>query len=385
MIAGIIIGVIVLTLLVVAHEFGHALVARRYGTTVKEFGVGFPPKLWSKTLPKSVLGDDVEYSINWLPLGGFVRMQGEHDEDNKLGDYGRMTFWQKTQVLLAGVAVNWMLAALILTILAWVGMPKILPQQFSVAGDAISVRGPIELVAVTPDMPAAKAGLRAGDIIVRFARVVPETPESLSTLAAANKGKTVDVVYERAGKQEKAAVALRTDNHDKKGYLGAGPSQRELMRATWSAPIVGVGTAMQMTVVTLQGLGDMVWNGVSGIVMKLIPDKSTQVEANKNLASVGNNVAGPLAIFGVIFPAAEKAGFAYILMIAAVISLTLAVMNALPIPALDGGRWFVTALYRLLKKPLTADAEDKIHGTGFMLLMLLVVAITIGDIGKIFS
>ena len=90
-----------------------------------------------------------------------------------------------------------------------------------------------------------------------------------------------------------------------------------------------------------------------------------------------------MAIFGVIFPAAEKAGPTYVIMIAAIISLTLAVMNALPIPALDGGRWFVTAVYKLLKKPLTKEAEEKIHGTGFMILLLLIVVITIADIGKL--
>jgi regulator of sigma E protease len=135
--------------------------------------------------------------------------------------------------------------------------------------------------------------------------------------------------------------------------------------------------------VTLQGLGQVVGNGVSGLVMKLNPDRAVQDQANKNLATVGDSVAGPLAIFGVIFPAAEKAGGTYVLMIAAVISLTLAVMNVLPIPALDGGRWFVTALFRLMKKPLTKETEERIHGTGFMILIGLVILVTIADIGKL--
>ena len=117
--------------------------------------------------------------------------------------------------------------------------------------------------------------------------------------------------------------------------------------------------------------------------MKLVPNDTTQKVANEKLGAAGDSVAGPLAIFGIIFPAAEKAGATYVIMIAAIISLTLAVMNVLPIPALDGGRWFVTALFRILKKPLTKETEEKIHGTGFVALMLLVVVITIADIGKL--
>lgn len=380
---GVIIGIIVLTLLVVAHEFGHALVARRYGTVVEEFGIGFPPKAWSKKVPNSILGKNVEYSINWLPLGGFVRLQGEHDDDTGKGDYGAMTFWQKTQVLLAGVAVNWVLAVVLLTILAAVGMPKILPNQFYVASDAQLISQPVELVSVTPGMPAANAGLQQGDKILRFDGQPLDSAKKLSELAAADRGKTVAVIYSRHDVEHEVKVTLRSDNSDKKGYLGAGPAQRELIKSSWSAPVVGFCTTAQMTWVTLQGLGQVVGNGISGLFMKLNPDKSVQEQANKNLSAVGDSVAGPLAIFGVIFPAAEKAGGTYVLMIAAIISLTLAVMNILPIPALDGGRWFITALYRVLRKPLTKETEERIHGTGFMVLMFLVVLVTIADIGKL--
>ena len=121
-VVGAILGVIVLTILVVIHELGHALVAKRYGVVVEEFGIGFPPKAWGKTIPKSVLGKNVHFSVNWLPLGGFVKLQGEHDADTKKGDYGAATFWQKTQILLAGVAMNWVAAALVFSVLATVGM-----------------------------------------------------------------------------------------------------------------------------------------------------------------------------------------------------------------------------------------------------------------------
>ena len=381
-IVGIIIGVIVLTLLVVAHELGHALVARRYGTVVEEFGIGFPPKAWSKKIKKSFLGENVEFSINWLPLGGFVKMQGEHDTDTKKGDYGAMTFWQKTQVLLAGVAVNWLLAGVLISLLALVGLPKILPNQFYFPQDATITRQPVELAGVMKDLPAAKAGLQQGDQILRLSVHEVSTPESLSELAKEHKGQTVPITYKRNGAEQVATVHLRADNSDKQGYFGASPAQRELIHATWSAPIVGFGTTVQITWLTFESLGQLLGNTVSGLVLKLNPASHVQNEANERLASAGSSVAGPVAIFGIIFPAAEKAGFSYVLMIAAVISLTLAVMNILPIPALDGGRWAVTAIYKVLKKPLTPETEEKIHGTGFLVLMMLVVVITVLDVGK---
>ena len=380
---GIIIGIIVLTILVVAHELGHALVAKRYGVVVEEFGVGFPPRAWAKKLKNSFLGKNVEYSVNWLPLGGFVKLQGENDSADKPGDYGTATFWQKTRILLAGVAVNWLLAAAILSVLAAVGMPRVLDDQFYIPSDIQRITQPVELVSAEDGLPAAQAGLKAGDKILRFAGSTVENPVELSQLAKQNSGKTVEVIYSRKSVESMTKVTLRDTNADGKGYLGVSPAQQEKLRSTWSAPIVGVGTTVQMSWVTLQGLGDVLWNGVSGLVMKLNPQQSAQTQANERLAQVGNSVAGPVGIFGVIFPAAEKAGPLHVMMLAAIISLTLAVMNILPIPALDGGRWFVTALFRVMRKPLTKELEERIHGIGFMVLIALVVLVTIADIGKL--
>lgn len=383
LIAGIVIGVIVLTILVVVHELGHALVAKRYGVVVEEFGVGFPPKAWGKKVAHSLLGKNVLFSINWLPLGGFVKLQGENDAAHKKGDYGAVTFWQKTQILLAGVAMNWLSAAVVLSILAVVGMPKILPDQFTMPGDTKRIQQPVELVGVTGDMPAAKAGLRQGDRLLRVNGVPLKSASDLARIAADNKAKPVEIIYSRANVEYAATVVMRSSNDDHKGYMGARPAQQELLRSSWSAPIVGVATTAQLSWVTLQSLGGMVGDMVTGLVTKVFGTQSQRAEADKKLAAIGDNVAGPVGIFGVIFPAAEKAGPTHVLMLTAIISLTLAVMNILPIPALDGGRWFVTALFRVLKKPLTKEREEKIHGTGFMILMALVVLITIADIGKL--
>lgn len=378
LIFGIIVGVLILVFLVTVHELGHAIVARRNGVVVEEFGIGFPPRAWAKKLKNGIL-----FTLNWLPLGGFVKLQGEHDAANKKGDYGAATFWQKTRILLAGVLINWFVAALLLTALAWTGLPKILPNQFSVANDTTIVKKPIELNLVTSDSPADKAGLKVGDQIVRFAGSSVASSEDLSAATAANKGKTVEIIYARGGVERTTEVTLRTDSTE--GYLGVSSGQRELIQASWSAPIVGVATTAQFTYVTLQSLGTLLVDFTKGVVLQFSLDSSTREDAGKSLEKAGDSVAGPIGILGTIFPAAERAGLTQLTFLTAIVSLTLAVMNALPIPALDGGRWFTMALFRLLKKPLTKEIEEKIQTAGFLVLMGLIIIVTIADVGKLFN
>jgi regulator of sigma E protease len=195
-------------------------------------------------------------------------------------------------------------------------------------------------------------------------------------------GQTVTVDFTRGGSSQSAEVALRSDETKKEneGYLGASLNQRESYRATWSAPVVGVGLTVQLTGLTFQGLGDTVVNLASGIAGKFAGN-STQADAN--LEKAGQGVAGPVGLLGVILPQLIKAGFDYVLLVMAIISLSLAALNVLPIPALDGGRWFMTAIARLFKRPLSPEKEELINGIGFMFLMALFVIITIADVGKI--
>ncbi len=378
LIFGIIVGVLILVFLVSVHELGHAIFAQRNGVVVEEFGIGFPPRAWGKKLKNGIL-----FTLNWLPLGGFVRLQGEHDSANKKGDYGAATYWQKTRILLAGVLINWLVAVLLLTVLAWTGLPKILPNQFSIASDTTIVKKPIELTLVAADSPAAKAGLQSGDQILRFGGEVTSTSEDLSKATKANKGKTVEVIYSRDGVEARKSVTLRSDAE--KGYLGVSSSQRQLIQASWSAPIVGVATTAQFTYVTLQGLGNLFTDFTKGVFLQFSPSETTRQEAGESLEKAGNSVAGPIGILGTIFPAAEQAGLTQLTFLTAIISLTLAVMNALPIPALDGGRWFTMTIFRLLKKPLTKEREEKIQTVGFMILMGLIVVVTIADVSKFFK
>ena len=377
LIVGIIVGLIVLVLLVSVHEFGHAIVAHRNGVVVEEFGIGFPPRAWGKKLKSGVL-----FSLNWLPLGGFVKLQGEHDAATKKGDYGASTFWQKTKILLAGVVVNWLVAVVLLTILAWTsGIPKIIPDQFTIPSDTTVTNSPVQISSLVGGYPAEKAGLKAGDKVISLAGDPISTTQDLIDVSKAHRGQTVTVEYQRGADKKTIEVALR--NADS-AVFGASLAQQENLKSTWSAPLVGVVTTAQYTWVTLQGLGNLVYNFFGGLIGQLSTSQTTRQQASAELGEAGASVAGPVGILAVIFPAASAAGPQQVVFLAAIISLTLAVMNILPIPALDGGRWFVTALYKAMKKPLSKETEERIHGTGFMVLMLLVVVITVADVTKLF-
>jgi len=380
---GAVVGLIILILLVVLHELGHGIVARRNGVTVEEFGVGFPPKAYGKKIKKSILGNNVLFTLNWLPLGGFVRLKGENDSAAQKGDYGAASYWVKTKILLAGVVMNWVTAIILFSIIALFGLPKVLPNQFYVPQDATIVSKPLEVTVVSDDSPAKKAGLEQRDTLLRFDGQALDSSNTLTTLTQENKGETVDIVYVRNGEEKTTQVTLRENNDDKKGYLGVGSTQREEIKATWSAPIVGVGTTVQFTWLTFKGTGEAAYNFVKGTVKSVSPNEQTRQSGNQDVETVGDSVAGPIGILGVIFPSAQQAGLKTLLFLSAIISLSLAVVNFLPIPALDGGRWFMMTYYRLRKKELTKEREEKIQTIGFVFLIGLILLITFADVGKL--
>lgn len=375
---GVIVGILVLVFLIAVHELGHAIAAIKSGVVLEEFGIGFPPKAWARRLKNGTL-----FSLNWIPLGGFVRFQGEYDSADKKGDYGAASYWQKTLILFAGVAVNWIVAALLLTVLAWFGLPKVLPNQFFVQSDTTIVKSPVQAVSVSKGSPAEKAGIQKGDELLLIAGQPISSPEQLVDEVKEHKGETVPIQYRRAGESSVVDVALRAEQTETSGFLGVGPGQSELIKAGWSAPVTGVVTTAQFSWMTLVGVKNLVVNTAVGVVQRVSPNSATREHAKQELARSAENVAGPIGILAVIFPAATQAGFANLVFLTAIISLTLAVMNILPIPALDGGRWGIMTVFRLLKKPLTKEREEKIQGIGFMVLLFLIIVITLTDIGKL--
>ena len=156
------------------------------------------------------------------------------------------------------------------------------------------------------------------------------------------------------------------------------------IKSSWSAPLVGAVTTIQLTGETFRGLGDMVWNLISGVIRQFSTDDAVRSEGQAALSAAGDSVSGPIGIIGVIFPAFASSGLANLTFLAALISVSLACMNVLPIPALDGGRWLLIAIYKIRRKPLSKETEEKIVSRAFMFLLLLIVLISILDITRLF-
>ena len=378
-----ILGLVLFVLLVVVHELGHFIVARRNGVDAEEFGIFFPPRIWSKVTKKGW-----RFSINALPLGGFVRLKGESDSATGPKTYGSASLRVKTKILLAGVGMNLVAAFVLLTILAWVGMPQLVNNQYTVKSDTHIAENEVIMGSIQAGSPAAGIGLKPSD---KFIAIIPQHDKTIdinsnSDIPIIDKGlagQTVGIEYIRNKITYTKTVRLFTlqesDNfvksynqhHKKKTIqgqptLGISPDYYELQRSTWSAPIVAGGLLWQFVDLTVHGLATAVMGLFHG-----------------NTAKATQQVAGPVGIYEIL-QNGSILGYQFILMIVAVISLSLAIMNALPIPALDGGKLFVTLLAHSLHKKLTENVEAIVYGTGFAILMVLVVLITIVDVKRNF-
>jgi regulator of sigma E protease len=356
---------------------------------VEEFGIFFPPRLYKRRTKAGWI-----FTINLLPLGGFVKLKGEHDSDLEPGTFGSASLWVKSKIMAAGVVMNLLAAFALLTILALIGLPKLIPNQFSVKSDAHLQSQQVLIGAVEPNSPASRAGLKAEDVItdISLPGYSPVAVNDFSKLPSVTKsfaGKKVIVYYQRNGHEYQAMTTLLSANavaasikaNNQKGYLvGITPTQLDMVRYTWSAPVVAVGLCVQITELTYQGLAHAV-GGLGSIVAGFVSGNKTARQNGQTNASA--QVAGPVGIF-VILKDGSLLGYQFILFIIAIISLTLAIMNILPIPALDGGRLWINLIAHGIKKPLSAGTEELINMAGFAILVGLLILITFVDVNRFF-
>lgn len=372
--------------LILIHEWGHLIVARRNGVEVEEFGLGLPPRAYSRKLKSGMI-----LSLNWLPLGGFVKLKGEHDSDERPGSFGAASLWAKSKIMLAGVAMNALAGVALLTLLALIGLPKLIDNQFSVASDTKIVHRQVLVGYIERDSPAHKAGLSGPDVIKALSSggqtASVSSVEDLRRATSAFAGQTATLTLNHNGKQQEKTVTLRSfaevegskDSDYPKGYLGIAPNQLDVYRATWSAPIVALGFTKQLVVLTIQGLGHALGGLGSAIAGTLTGNKEARVNGQTEATA---QVGGPVAI-GALLWSGGSLGLSFMLMIIAVVSLTLAFMNVLPLPVLDGGRLVMMLVSRgILKRPLSKKVEERLVGASMALLLILFALITIVDVKR---
>lgn len=387
-IALLIIGIVLFIGLIVIHEWGHFVVARRNGVEAEEFGIFFPPALYKRKMK-----DGWIFSINLLPLGGFVKLKGEHDSDTEPGSFGAASIGAKSKIMAAGVVMNLIVALILFTILGWVGMPKLVDNQFTVPNDTQLVSRNVIITYVEPGSPAAKAGLHAEDQIndiglPGYSPVGIENAKQLQDTTKRFAGKTAYIYYTRDGHNNRAKASLLSNKvvaasqktSNPKANLGVVPKDITLQRSTWSAPIVAVGFSAQLTALTFQGIGHAL-GGLGSTVAGAVSGNHTARENGQTEAS--SQVSGPIGIV-FILQSFSKLGYQFVLFMIAYISLILAIMNILPIPALDGGRLWIMLGSRAVKRPLSAGKEEAVNAIGFVVLMGLAILVTAVDIQRFF-
>ena len=331
--------IIVLSFLVLIHELGHFWAARLLGIRVRELGIGFPPRL------KGVWRNGIVYSINWLPFGGFVRLEGESDPDVEDG-YAGKPVWARIVVLVAGSGMNILLAWLIFSAIAALPIDRLVDSE-------------IVIEDVVAGSPADEAGLRAGDVIRGVDGRDVLTLEQLSDGIASADGNEVTLRVQRGTVPLAVYIVPRTDPPPDEGPMGVTIRLLNPVIETSSAPV-----------------WQAPWNGI--VLMGNVIG-STATEFRRAVGSASNpGIAGPVGIAQATGEAAQQ-GPLSLMVIVALLSLNLGILNLLPIPALDGGRLPFLALEVIRRgRRLPPERENLVHFLGFAFLLSIVLLVTFG-------
>lgn len=356
-----IVFLLVISVLVFVHEFGHFITAKKSGMKVEEFGFGFPPRIWGKRYKGTL------YSLNAIPFGGFVRIFGEEGEHRREpGSFGHGTFVQKLIVIVAGVVMNLFFAVFLLMLGNFLGL-RVGLFDAQAASRAADKR--IEILQVEPDSPADTAGLHTLDEIRGFQNAdgsltAAASPEDVQQFAYAHAGQDVTMIIRRGQTDIPVPLELRQPETGH-GPIGISLALTGVIRYPWYESIWrGAADAFGLFVATLAGY----W----GLITSLFID-----------GRLGTDISGPIGI-ATLTGQAARIGINYLIQFVAMISINLAVLNILPFPALDGGRAVLVLVEKIRGKALSHRTEDRINGIGFAILLALMVAVTVKDIVKFF-
>jgi len=351
---GILAFIVVLGLIAIVHEYGHFVTARKSGIGVDEFGLGFPPRLWAKKIRGT------EYSINLLPIGGFVRLHGEQSTDGKPDEksFAQARVGRKLLVLVAGVVMN--------VILAWVLMAIVMGIGTRVASSDIpadrhvQASNPQVLIYTNSGTAAAKAGITNGDRLMSINGQLFTSTENLITYLQKNKYPTLDVVVEHQGQIINYKISPDTANNTTR--YGIGIEETTVVKYAWYiAPWYSLKYLGYATSQTFIGLGQLVAGLFHG--------------------QVSDNVTGPVGI-AVLTSEVRKFGLVSLMQFTAMLSLGFAVLNIVPFPALDGGRAAIVIGEAIAKRKMKYEMENAIHTVGFLLLIGLAIFLSVRDVAR---
>jgi len=340
---------IVLSVLVLVHEFGHFIVAKRIGIRVEKFSFGFGPKLWS------IRKGDTEYLISAIPLGGYVKMAGDEPGESLTGksfEFLSRSIWERFQVIVAGPILNYVLAFLIFSVIFMFGSPTLTT----------------EVGSLLKGYPAEKSGLVIGDKVLKVDGKDVKYWEDMTEMIRKHLDGPIKLTIDKGGKLSEIEIQpiIREvkdifGKQTRIALLGIAPSQKidKVRYGFFDSFSMGFKKVIDLTVITYKAL----WSVVTGRL------------------SIKESMTGPIGIF-IITGKAAQMGLIYLFHLMAMLSASLAIFNLLPLPVLDGGHILFLFVEKLRGKPLSVKVQENIANAGVGLLILLTVFIFYSDIIK---
>ncbi|MBD3299775.1 MAG: RIP metalloprotease RseP [Candidatus Moranbacteria bacterium] len=388
MLLAILVVLLILGFLVFVHELGHFLVAKLFGVKAEEFGFGFPPRIvgwvynekkksWEMIKgAKQVKRKNTIYSLNLIPLGGFVKILGEDGEDKEQvakktkkrvknsENFSHKPVWQRILILVAGVFMNFYIAGVIFSLGFFIGTPE--PVMENTGFNYKDVK--IQILEVVADSPAKEMGLKPGDEILKLSidgqAVDIEETDQVHNFISQNQGREILVEVIRGDDIYRLKGTPRTEYKENEGSLGIGFDKIGIVSyPLHKAIFMGFGSMFTVTYRMIEVFGQM--------FMELFQGKADKIK----------EVSGPIGI--VVFTNQfTEMGLAYLIRFAAILSINLAIINILPIPALDGGRILFLIFEKIKGRPVSPKFELGLHTIGMYLLLLLMLFVTVRDFSK---
>ncbi len=347
-----------LVILIALHEFGHFILAKKFGVKVEEFAIFFPPRLLAKKIGETV------YSLNLIPLGAFVKMKGEEEEINDPDSFTAQPFWQKALIVLGGVISFWIIGAILLSVNAYIGTNQVIADS-KIGG----IENPkVQIVQVIPKSPADKAGLKLGDVITELKNekgIKIDKVKQVQDFTKKHEGEKIKIVIQRGEDEKTLNIIPREDPPSGEGAMGIALSRTAMVKyPAWKAPIEGLKMTKNLTVGVIGGWYYLGKAWITG-------------------EEIGAQIMGPVGVTSMMADFVGL-GWNYYLRFLALISIYLAIFNLLPIPALDGGKLMFLTIEKVRGKSMNENVEKTITGFFFLLLIGLLLFITFKDIIRLF-